>query len=437
MTALPSSGHVTDVRSLSVAVYRNCLERNVSVEDAIGGDPRAAGLPARDRALLANILLTGFRHKGEIEAVLKGLLDRPLPRKSGSAMDILFLGVAQLLFLKMPAHAVIDLSVRTAKADRNAMHFSGLVNAVLRKVAAAGPGMLTGLDAAALNTPHWLWERWVRNYGTETARLIGVANAQRPALDLSFKGGAGSWQSVLGGTLLPNGQLRLPADHPPVPELAGFDEGSWWVQDAASTIPVGLLGDIAGLTVLDLCAAPGGKTLQLAAGGARVTAVDISESRLGKLRANLARTGLDAELLVADVLSGTLSGEWDAVLLDAPCSATGTIRRHPELPHVKQESQIRQLADLQRQMLNAASGLVKPGGRLVYCTCSLEPEEGESQMEWFQGWNHGFEPEPCGLDWLPPQAVSTKGWVRTLPFMSFGEAQGLDGFFAAALRRKP
>lgn len=189
MTALPSSGHVTDVRSLSVAVYRNCLERNGSVEDAIVGDPRTAVLPSRDRALLANILLTGFRHKGEIEAVLKKLLDRPLPRKSGSAMDILFLAVAQLLFLKMPAHAVIDLSVRAAKADRYAMHFSGLVNAVLRKVAAAGPNMLTGLDPAALNTPNWLWDRWVRNYGTETTRLIGLANTQRPALDLSFKGG--------------------------------------------------------------------------------------------------------------------------------------------------------------------------------------------------------------------------------------------------------
>ncbi len=437
MTALHSSGHGIDVRSLSVAVFRSCLERNLSVEDAIGGDSRAAALPGRDRALLANILLTGFRHKGEIEAVLKGLLDRPLPRKSGSAMDILFLGVAQLLFLQMPAHAVIDLSVRAAKTDRNATHFSGLVNAVLRKVATAGPSMLADLDAAALNTPRWLWERWVKNYGIETAMLIGLANSQRPPLDLSFKAGVGGWHAALGGTLLQNGQLRLPADHPPVPELAGFHEGGWWVQDAASTIPVGLLGDITGLTVLDLCAAPGGKTLQLAAAGARVTAVDISDTRLGKLRANLSRTGLEAQLVVADVLSGTLTGEWDVVLLDAPCSATGTIRRHPELSHVKQESQIRQLADLQRQMLNAASGLVKPGGRLVYCTCSLEPEEGESQMEWFQGWNHGFEPEPCGLTWLPPHAVSARGWVRTLPFMTFGEVHGLDGFFAAALRRRP
>ena len=437
MTDPSSAAPGADVRSIAVALYRSCLDRKITVEDAVEGDTRARRLSARDRALLANILLTCFRHRGESEAVLKRLLDKPLPRKSGAAMDIMILGVAQLLFLDMPPHAVIDLSVHAAKADRNALHFAGVVNAVLRKVAASGSNLLEGVDSAKLNTPGWLWERWTKFYGDETARLIGLAHASRPALDISVKERPEHWQNLLGAKLLPNGQLRLPADHAPVAELQGFRDGAWWVQDAAATIPVDLLGEIGGLNVLDLCAAPGGKTLQMAAKGARVTAVDISGVRLRRLRANLARTGLEAEVRTEDMLSSTLHGEWDAVLLDAPCTATGTIRRHPELPHLRQESLIKELSSLQRQMLSKAASLVKPGGLLVYCTCSLEPEEGETQLRWFQGWNSAFETLPAALPWLPQQAISPEGWVRTLPFMHLGDAQGMDGFFAAVLRRKP
>jgi 16S rRNA (cytosine967-C5)-methyltransferase len=426
-----------EVRLHAVRLFRICLDRRITVEDAMEGEPRMAKLAVRDRALVASILLTSFRHLGEIHAVLKKLLDRSLPRKSGPAMDILLLGIAQLLFLRMPPHAVIDLSVRTAKADRNALHFSGLVNAVLRKVAAAGSSLLEDLDPPKLNTPPWLWERWVRTYGEETSRLIGLAHGARPALDICVKRDPEHWTNVLGATLLPNGQLRLPADHPSVTELPGFREGEWWVQDAAATIPGQLLGEISGLNVLDLCAAPGGKTLQMAAKGARVTAVDVSEARLGRLRDNLARTGLEAEVRVEDMLSASLYGEWDAVLLDAPCSATGTIRRHPELPHLRQESQLGELTALQRRMLRKASGLVKAGGLLVYCTCSLEPEEGEAQLRWLLGWNSGFDVLPATLSWLPPTSVSADGWVRTLPFMQLGDAQGIDGFFAVVLRRRP
>lgn len=436
MTTAPDVVDAPAVRTLAATLFRTCLDRKITVEDAIESDTRAGKLASRDRALLASILLTAFRHRGEIEAVLKGLLDKPLPRKSGPAGDILFLGVAQLLFLQMPAHAVIDQSVRAAKTDRNALHFSGLVNAVLRKVAINGTSLLAGLDAAKLNTPDWLRDRWTAFYGAEAAGLIGVAHSARPALDISVKGDAAGWQSKLGGVLLPNGQLRLPADHAPVVELPGFGEGGWWIQDAAATIPAALLGKVEGLDILDLCAAPGGKTLQMAAGGAAVTAVDISEARLGRLRANLARTGLSAEIKVEDMLSPALSGAWDAVLLDAPCSATGTIRRHPELPHMREEAQLKDLASLQRQMLRKAATLVKPGGRLVYCTCSLEPEEGEFQLRWFRGWNDDFEVVPASLGWLPPEAVTAGGFVRTLPFMELGGARGVDGFFAVVLRRR-
>lgn len=434
MTSHPSQG--SEVRIIAPGLLRACIERKITVHDAIAGSVEAQALEARDRALLSTLLLTAFRHWGEIHAVLGKLLDRPLPRKSGPAQDILVLGVAQLLFLEMAPHAVIDLAVRSAKADRNAQHFSGLVNAVLRKVANGGTELTNGLDAPRLNTPDWLWSRWVKTYGEETAHAIASANCKRPGIDLSFKGDSGPWIAALGGERLPNGQLRLAPGHGPVHELAGFPEGVWWVQDAAASIPARLLGDVRGLSVLDLCAAPGGKTLQLAAAGAKVTAVDLSQTRLERLRQNLDRTGLAAEIRVGDVLDPELSGEWDAVLLDAPCSATGTIRRHPELPYVKDRDQLKELAGLQRRILRKAAQLVKPGGALVYCTCSLEPEEGESRLRGFLADTPDFEIRPADGDWLPAGSVSPEGWVRTLPSMSYGTARGMDGFFAAAMCRR-
>lgn len=435
MPQAPAPG--PEVRSLAVSLFRTCRDRKITVEDAIDSESRAVELSPRDRGLLATILLTAFRHLGEIDKVLTKLLDRPLPRKSGSASDILRLGVAQLLFLDMPPHAVIDLSVRAAKADRNATHFAGLVNAVLRKASAAGATLLEGVDAARANTPDWLWARWVTNHGAGAARRIAAAHGKRPALDLSFKSGGGAeWCERLHGILLPNGQVRLAAGHGPVLELPGFGDGAWWVQDAAATIPARLLGDVGGKRVLDLCAAPGGKTLQLAAAGAHVTALDVSESRLQRLRQNLARTGLAAEIRTEDVLADTLQGAWDAVLLDAPCSATGTIRRHPELPFLKEEAQIAELAKLQARMLRKAASLVAPGGSLIYCTCSLEPEEGEEQVRDLLAFRPEFEIVPPAVPWLPVESLMPEDWVRTLPFMRFGEAEGMDGFFAAHLRRR-
>ena len=424
------------VRRLAPLLLRSCVDRKITVEEAIASNREAQGLEPRDRALLATLLLTAFRHRGEINAILARLLDRPLPRKSGPAREILEIGVVQLLFLGMAAHAVIDLSVRAAKEDRNAMHFSGLVNAVLRKVANGGDALRKGLDASRLNTPDWLWSRWVRTYGEETARRIGVAHGNRPALDLSFKQDVSAWEGLLGGERLPNDQLRLPPSHAPVPELPGFAQGAWWIQDAAATVPVKLLGDVRQKSVLDLCAAPGGKTLQLAAAGASVTAIDISEHRLSQLSENLLRTGLSAEIRVQDVFSAELAGAWDAVVLDAPCSATGTIRRHPELPWLKDEAQVKDLAGLQRRMLRKAAKLVKSGGTLVYCTCSLEPEEGEIRVRGFLADHPEFEILPAMGGWLPGGSVQPEGWVRTLPFMPYGPSQGMDGFFAVAMRRR-
>lgn len=436
MTQATSPAQGLEVRRLAATLLRTCLDRKLTVEEAISASRDAQALEPRDRALLSTLLLTAFRHWGEISAVLSGLVDRPLPRKSGTAREILVLGITQLLFLGMAPHAVIDLAVRSAKADRNALHFSGLVNAVLRKVANGGEELLKGLDAPRLNTPDWLWRRWVKTYGEAAARAIAIAHADRPGLDISFTTDAQQWREALGGESLPNGQRRLAAGHAPVPELPGFSEGAWWIQDAAATIPVRLLGDVRGKVVLDLCAAPGGKTLQLAALGADVTAVDLSETRLRRLEANLQRTGLAAKVLVQDAMSSDLVGAWDAVLLDAPCSATGTIRRHPELPWLKDEAQLRELAGLQRRLLRRAAQLVRPGGLLVYCTCSLEPEEGETRVRGFLADEPDFEIAAPGADALPEGAVRASGWVRTLPYMRYGASAGMDGFFAAAMRRR-
>ena len=436
MTAPASEVQGLEARRLAPVLLRTCVERRITVDEAISGSREAQALEPRDRAFLSSLLLTTFRHKGEIDAILGKLLDRPLPRKSGPAREILVLGAAQLLFLDVAPHAVIDLAVRTAKADRNALHFSGLVNAVLRKLASGGAELRKGLDGPRLNTPDWLWSRWVKAYGEETARRIAVAHGERPALDISFKDSASEWQGSLGGAILPNGQLRLPSGHAPVPELPGFTEGAWWIQDAAATIPVRLFGEVAGKVVLDLCAAPGGKTLQLAALRADVTAVDVSEQRLRRVTDNLMRTGLAAKIIASDVLSPELAGEWDSVLLDAPCSATGTIRRHPELPYLKDEAQVKELAGLQRRLLRKAAQLVRLGGRLVYCTCSLEPEEGEVRVRGFLADHPEFEIVPAAGDGLPGGSVQPEGWVRTLPCMSYGASPGMDGFFAAALRRR-
>ena len=287
-------------------------------------------LEGRDRSFAHALVASSLRHGGEIKTVLGKFLTKPLPRSSGMAVDILTIAAAQLLFMEVSPHAAIDLSVDLAKQDKKAQHFSGLINAVLRKVATDGKTALKDLDGPRLNTPDWLWEQWIAAYDEKTARAIAVAHLSEAPLDISVKSNAEHWAAQLEGELLPTGTIRLRAADKSLQDLPGFSTGDWWVQDAASALPAKLLGDIRGQSALDLCAAPGGKTAQLAAAGATVTAVDDSVSRLNRLRENLARLKLQATTLLADVLSLPVDTRYDNVLLDAPCSATGTIRRHPE-----------------------------------------------------------------------------------------------------------
>ena len=395
-------------------------------------------LEGRDRAFAHALVASSLRHGGEIKAVLGKFLAKPLPRSSGMAVDILTIASAQRLFMDVSPHAAIDLSVDLAKQDKKAQHFSGLINAVLRKVAADGKLTLENLDAAKLNTPDWLWEQWVAAYGDKSARDIANAHLLEAPLDISVKDRPEYWSGQLKGELLPTGTIRLTSSDRSVQELPGFNEGEWWVQDAASALPAKLLGDISGQSVLDLCAAPGGKTAQLASAGAIVMAVDDSMTRMGRLRENLARLKLPATTLISDMLSLPADTLYENVLLDAPCSATGTIRRHPDLVYLKSPGQLDGLVHLQEKMLNHAASLLRPGGTLVYCTCSLSPLEGERQIFKFLRAHEEFELSPITSEDLALQAqfVTPAGLMRCLPSMTIGSSSGLDGFFAARLERR-
>jgi 16S rRNA (cytosine967-C5)-methyltransferase len=423
------------VRKLAIDILKVIIEGKSSFDEALESMREAEKLDPRDRGFLMTLVLTTLRRKGEADAVTAVFLNKPLPAKSGIASLILALGAVQLLFLDQPPHAVIDLAVRLAKSDPHALHFSGLINAVLRKVAERGKDVWAGLDGPRLNTRDWLWNRWVKTYGAGTAHGIAAQHMIEPELDLTVPRDNAQWAERLGGMLLPTGTVRLAGTHGSIENLAGYNEGAWWVQDAASALPARLLGDPAGKSVLDLCAAPGGKTLQLCAMGAKVTALDSSAKRLERLTANLTRCQFQAEVIVADAESFDDGRRFDAVLLDAPCSATGTIRRHPDLPWLKTEKQLRELAGLQRRLLKRAATLVKPGGTLIYCTCSLEPEEGEKQITSFLGDQPGYRIVPMarGESGTETAMITGEGFLRTLPHMRMGPSQGLDGFFAARL----
>jgi 16S rRNA (cytosine967-C5)-methyltransferase len=383
-----------------------------------------------------------LRRQGELEHVLGSFLERPLPVDKGHLWPILLTGAAQLVCLAMPAHAVVDLAVETARQDRGAHRFAKLVNAVLRRVAERGTGLLAGQDAVRLNTPDWLWQRWSAAYGLDTARRIAEASLREAPLDLTVKPGEGNaqaWAERLGGKVLPMGSVRLAA-HGRVEDLPGYAEGAWWVQDAAAALVARAAGAVAGLAVADLCAAPGGKTAALAAAGAHVTAVDVSAARLGRLRENLQRLEMEAEVVEADAAVWSPGRTFDAVVLDAPCTATGTIRRHPDILRLKRPEDVARMAALQGKMLAHAAGLVHPGGLLVYSTCSLEPEEGERQVETLLAARADFQRSPITAAEIggKPEWFASNGDLRTLPFhlqLETAELSGIDGFYVARLRR--
>jgi 16S rRNA (cytosine967-C5)-methyltransferase len=426
-------------RQIAADILEGVLRRSRAFDDELEQNAAAlATLEERDRALVRMLAATVLRRLGTLKGIVGAMIERPLPPEIARVDTALLLGAAQILFLDVPDHAAVDLSVRLVQAEKHAARYAGLVNAVLRRIAREGKRDLANLDTIPLDTPHWLIARWAQHYGADKARAIATANLHEPALDLTVKSDPQIWAERLGGRVMPNGTVRLIA-HGPITALPGFAEGAWWVQDAAASLPMRLLGDIAGKSVADFCAAPGGKTAQLANAGARVTAIDRSAPRLKRLAENLSRLGLEAETVTADATAWT-GGPFDAILLDAPCTATGTIRRHPDIPWLKGENDLAKLTALQRRLLDHAVTLLKPGGTLVYCTCSLEAEEGENQIAALLAREPGLRRHPVRAPEVADSAFVTEGGdLRTLP-CHWDDADsrfaGLDGFYAARLIRQ-
>ncbi len=421
-------------RSVALDILVLCLDKGQPLDDVLARHQGFANLDPRDRAFVRLLLATTLRRLGEIDEVLGFLIERPLDGASAAGLQVLRLGAAQLLFLGTPPHAAVDTSVRLV-VDAALPHLKGLANAVLRRIARDGASLLGDRDPARLNAPQWLWESWIESYGEPATRAIAAAHLIEAPLDLTPRADAMFWAGRLDGELLATGTIRRAAGGN-ITELPGFAEGAWWVQDAAALLPVRLLGDIAGQRVIDLCAAPGGKTLQLAAAGAHVTAVDISARRMVRVSENLKRAGLSAELVTADAGKWVTDRKFDAVLLDAPCSGTGTLRRHPDIAWLKDEEDVGRLSLTQDRLLVRAVELLEPGGTLVYAVCSLQDDEGPARIEALLGREKRLKRLPIDAAELPglAEAITPKGDVRTLPSM-WAERGGLDGFYIARLAK--
>ncbi|MBN9563741.1 MAG: rRNA cytosine-C5-methylase [Alphaproteobacteria bacterium] len=393
------------------------FDRRRPLEEALDALPAMEG---RDRAAAHRLAATVLRRTGTLDAVLEPFLTKAPP---APVRQVLRIGAAGLLLLGTPAHAAVATAVALARA-RGLTPFAGLVNAVLRRVGQTGAATIVELDGPRLDTPGWLWSAW----GSD-ARAIATAHQSEAPLDLTLRPGA---PTLAGGKMLPTGSIRFPAGTR-VTELAGYGSGEFWVQDAAAALPARLLAARPGEHVADLCAAPGGKTAQLASAGARVMAVERDTARLGRLRENLSRLRLEAELVQADAALWRPDTPLDAILLDAPCSATGTIRRHPDVPHLKRPRDLAALAAGQDRLLDAAAAMLRPGGRLIYAVCSLQPEEGPARIAAVlrrTGLRHDpFAPEEVAA---LPEAHTAEGNLRTHPGL-WPERGGMDGFFAARL----
>jgi 16S rRNA (cytosine967-C5)-methyltransferase len=411
-------------RSAALDVLTAALGRKAGLEAALDGAALGALAP-QDRAFARALVMATLRRLGPIDRALAARLQREPPEP---VRMILRLGAAQRFFLDTPAYAAVDSSVALAEAKRPTRPFKGLVNAVLRRLETPTE------DPEAL-APPWLFARWRAAYGEADARAIAATIADEPATDLTPRdpADAPALAAALEAAVLPGGSLRRAA-RGRIEDWPGFAEGRWWVQDAAAAVPARLLAVRPGETALDLCAAPGGKALQLATTGAAVTAVDRSAARLKRLTEALARTALSAEIVIADAEAWKDSRTFDAVLLDAPCTSSGTFRRNPDVLWTLRPPDIAKLAEVQARLLEAAAPRVRPGGRLVYCVCSLEPEEGEAQARAFLQRHRDFAVDAIapGEGGAPAASLTADGWLRVLPHHLEG---GMDGFFIARLRR--
>ena len=425
-------------RMAAVKLLGAVIEQKTSLDGMLDdehGNPAYSALSPADRALVRAILNSCLRQLTRIDAIFDHFLDKPLPDGARNLRHILAVAAAQILFLDVPDHSAVDLAVEQARRDPRSARFANLVNALLRRLGREKDGVLAEVSAEVPVFPAWFHQRLTEVYGSEAARAIGEACLTPAPVDLTVKADPGAWAERLGGTVLPTGSVRLPAFDGPVSELAGFTEGEWWVQDAAAAIPAKLFGDLTGMQVADLCAAPGGKTAQLILLGGNVTAVEQSANRMKRLKSNLVRLGMQAEFLQSKLEDIKPEPRFDAILLDAPCSSTGTIRRHPDVYWTKDMGDVEKLAAVQARLLRHAFGLLKPGGRLVFSNCSLDPLEGETLVELFLAETGDAERVPVRREDWPglEEAIDAKGDIRTTPAM----LGGIDGFYASVLTRRP
>lgn len=420
-------------RRVAAFAVKEVLENHNPLEQVLSGQSDYNSLEARDRAFARLIAATTFRRMGQIDAALKPFV-RQRPTKLVYAA--LQTAAAQILYLGTPAHAAVGETVAMLKSRGSSKGFANMANAVLRNVVDKGPN-LAGAQPPKVNIPGWIRGEWERAYGRQAGRKMSAQLMKDPVLDVSVKTNASDWAVKLGGEAIAAQSVRL-GKIGDVTALEGFDAGDWWAQDVAASLPVQLLGDVKGLRVLDMCAAPGGKTMQLAAKGAIVTALDKSEGRLERVKENLDRTKLFAEIICADALEWAPEGDlYDIVLLDAPCSATGTFRRHPDVLYNRSPKDVANLVRLQDKLLAKAAEFVRPGGTLLYCTCSLMPKEGQPRVDTFLQNLPDFRLIPIlNVPSLAlPQEAFSEGSLRSLPYY-LEDKGGMDGFFIARLERK-
>jgi 16S rRNA (cytosine967-C5)-methyltransferase len=423
---------MTSARLIAFDILNDVFFQKKSLDEAFARATAFEDLESRDRGFVRLLVATVLKRAPEMDTVLaKMLRDPPQDLKPQQLINVFRLGIAQLAFLETKPHAAVSTTVDLA-VDAGITHHKPLVNAVMRRLATEGYPRKDERDAGRANTPEWLWHEWVNDYGVETALDITAALLTESPVDFTARQDADIWAERLEAQLLPTGSLRR-ENTGFVPDLPGYQDGAWWIQNAAAALPVVLLPkDMTGLTVVDLCAAPGGKTAQLAARGARVMAVDRSSSRMPRLRENLERLHMTAEIVVADGAVWQPKEKADVVLLDAPCTATGTIRHQPDVFYLKDIRDQEKLAALQRRLMTNALEMLKPGGTLIYCTCSLQKAEGEHQTEWFlsQGLPVKISPvlpgEVPGLE----EMLTPQGDLRLLPF-HWKDAGGIDGFYIA------
>ncbi len=418
-------------RRAAYAVLNEIIFKRRSLDEAFARQPALETMPGRDKAFVRLLVSVVLKRAREMDDTLGQLLHEPLDGlKPPQLINIFRLGVAQFAFLETPPHAVVNTTVELAEAEGIA-HHKPLVNAVMRRLTREGMQKLAPRDAGRINTPEWLWESWMQGFGVETALDIAAANLDEAAVDFSVKSHPEQWVATLDAVQLPTGSLRKKTAGF-VPDLPGFTQGSWWIQNAAAAIPAQLFGDVKGKTVADLCAAPGGKAAQLAAMGAKVIGVDISAQRVARLNENMQRLQLPVETVISDGASWQPKEPIDAVLVDAPCTATGTIRHQPDVMWLKEPRDAEKLAALQRRLQLNAVKMLKPGGTLVFCTCSLQKAEGEDQASWLLQQGLPIRLAPIAADELPGIAdlVTPRGELRSLPF-HWKDIGGIDGFYVA------